>query len=122
MDKIQEAKHKKRKLRTKQLIELGGLVVKANLDNLKSNTLYGALLTLKQSLCDDITIKNHWSQIGRNHFDLEEEEEPIKVKFHEEPTIDIKTTLRTFGLKFNPFAKEWYGYQIDIIALKNILK
>jgi hypothetical protein len=34
-------------MRTRHLIEIGGLVVKAGLDHLPANTLYGALISLK---------------------------------------------------------------------------
>ena len=40
-------KLKERKMRTRHLIEVGGLVAKAGLDYLPVNTLYGALLTMK---------------------------------------------------------------------------
>jgi hypothetical protein len=41
-------KLKERKMRTRSLIEKGGLVTKAGLDHLPNNALYGALLSLKK--------------------------------------------------------------------------
>ncbi|MGN6670230.1 MAG: conjugal transfer protein TraD [Candidatus Nucleicultricaceae bacterium] len=41
-----------RKTRTRRLIELGGLVAKAGLEDLESNTLLGGLLNLKQLVAD----------------------------------------------------------------------
>jgi hypothetical protein len=43
-------KLKERKMRTRHLIETGGLIVKAELDYLPINTLYGALLSIATSL------------------------------------------------------------------------
>lgn len=40
-------KIKERKARTRRLIEMGGLIAKAKLDNLSSNSLFGALVSLK---------------------------------------------------------------------------
>ena len=48
---------KERKLRTRRLIEMGGLVVKAKLDHLPTNTLFGALLTNFESLAKDSNIQ-----------------------------------------------------------------
>jgi hypothetical protein len=36
-------KLKERKMRTRHLIEMGGLLIKANLDHLQINTLYAAI-------------------------------------------------------------------------------
>lgn len=119
--KNEDQKKLKRKARTQKLIELGGLVAKAKLDNLKSNTLYGALLTLKYSLSNDLNVKDKWTEIGRNQFDLEEKEKPMKIQFDTEPDKDTKICLRSFGLKFDPFGKEWYGHRINIISLQEKL-
>ena len=50
-------KMKERKMRTRHLIEMGGLIVKAELDHLPTNTLYGSLLSLKNSLTNQSTFK-----------------------------------------------------------------
>ncbi|XVN43616.1 MAG: conjugal transfer protein TraD [Candidatus Rickettsia vulgarisii] len=62
--KIQE-----RKARTRRLIEIGGLVVKAKLDDLPSNSLFGALISLKKELIQHPNVQDQWTQIGKNIFD-----------------------------------------------------
>ncbi|WP_410526116.1 conjugal transfer protein TraD [Rickettsia endosymbiont of Gonocerus acuteangulatus] len=62
--KIQE-----RKIRTRHLIEMGGLVVKAKLDDLPTNSLLGAFVSLKEELIQHPSIQNQWTKIGKNAFD-----------------------------------------------------
>ncbi|MCC8461601.1 MAG: conjugal transfer protein TraD [Rickettsia endosymbiont of Ecitomorpha arachnoides] len=62
--KIQE-----RKARTRHLISMGGLVVKAKLDCLPTNSLLGALLSLQHELTSHPNIQNQWTQTGKNAFD-----------------------------------------------------
>lgn len=55
---IQERKH-----RTRRLIELGGLISKAQLENWNSNALLGALLSVKERE-QDTSQMNVWSHKG----------------------------------------------------------
>jgi hypothetical protein len=66
----------KRRERTRQLIELGGLVVKAGLVELTDDdraTLYGALLTVAAKLrgeeCEQALVL--WKRKGRRAFEME---------------------------------------------------
>ncbi|WP_342272503.1 conjugal transfer protein TraD [Candidatus Tisiphia endosymbiont of Parasteatoda lunata] len=67
----EEAKLKiiERKVRTRRLIELGGLIAKAKLDDLPTNSLFGALVSLKNELTESPHIKNQWTKIGKDIFD-----------------------------------------------------
>ncbi|MCC8406642.1 MAG: conjugal transfer protein TraD [Rickettsia endosymbiont of Sceptobius lativentris] len=58
-----------RKARTRHLIEIGGLVVKAKLDYLPTNSLLGAFVSLKEKLIQYPSIQDHWTKIGINIFD-----------------------------------------------------
>ncbi|CAK6517680.1 conjugal transfer protein TraD [Rickettsia helvetica] len=62
-------KIKERKARTHHLIEMGGLVVKATLDCLPANSLLGALISLQNTLIQQPTIQDQWTQMGKNAFD-----------------------------------------------------
>ena len=55
-------KLKESKARTRHLIEIGGLVTKAGLDDLPTNTLYGALLSLSDELKSNDSIRSAWTQ------------------------------------------------------------
>lgn len=68
----------KRRERTRQLIELGGLVVKAGLVNLTDDdraTLYGAFLTVAAKLQDDerANALALWQRKGKRAFESEAE-------------------------------------------------
>ncbi|MEO9132624.1 MAG: conjugal transfer protein TraD [Sphingomonas sp.] len=68
----------KRRERTRHLIELGGLVVKAGLVDLAdddSATLYGALLTVADKLRSDErgNARALWQRKGKRAFEVEQE-------------------------------------------------
>ncbi|KJV73723.1 conjugative transfer protein [Orientia tsutsugamushi] len=66
MDEV-NLKIKERKMRTRRLIEMGGLVAKAKLDH----TLFGAIVSLKETLTQHPNVQNHWTTIGKDIFDKE---------------------------------------------------
>ncbi|WP_410526175.1 conjugal transfer protein TraD [Rickettsia endosymbiont of Seladonia tumulorum] len=53
-------------------MEIGGLVVKAKLDDLPTNSLLGAFVSLKEKLIQNPNIQDHWTKIGKNIFDNHE--------------------------------------------------
>jgi hypothetical protein len=65
----QEAKLKAdgRKARTRQLIQAGGLIDKADLLELDPNALYGALLSLRDGAGDPEQVR-HWAVLGGRTF------------------------------------------------------
>ena len=116
-------KLKERKARTRHLIEIGGLIVKADLDYLPTNTLYGALLSLSTSLKQNPSIQDTWTEIGKDQFDREDRQtSPVILTFPEEPIKEIKDKVRSLGLRFNRFRSEWYGNVTNLDELKNSLQ
>lgn len=115
-----------RKLRTRRLIELGGLVVKAELDQLNNNTLLGAFLSLKHESAQ-IDKVNLWTEQGATAFKksksnhTQEEKVPLVITFVSEPTHETKSHLRDLKFKWNPFRKEWYGYGLES-ELNNLVR
>ena len=115
-------KIKERKMRTRSLIEKGGLITKAGLDHLPSNALYGALLSLKKDLDDNENLLAGWIVKGNAAFNTEKKDTtPVILKFPEEPNSDIRTFVRSHGLRFNSFRQEWYGNAYRIEELKTSL-
>ncbi|MFU7500851.1 MAG: conjugal transfer protein TraD [Candidatus Tisiphia sp.] len=113
-------KLKERKMRTRHLIEMGGLIVKAELDHLPTNTLYGSLLSLKDSLTSQSNIKDQWTKIGKTSFDQEQQQKTaVILKLEEKPSLEIRTHIRSHSLKWNHLRNEWYGYVLDVQALKD---
>ncbi len=43
------------------------------------------------------------------------------LKFEQEPSNDIRKTIRDYGLRWNKLRKEWYGYCDNVNSLKNDL-
>ena len=115
-------KLKERKMRTRSLIEKGGLITKAGLDYLPSNALYGALLSLKKDLDDNENLLAGWIIKGNAAFNTETKDTiAVILKFPEEPNSDIRAFVRSHGLRFNSFRQEWYGNAYRIEELKTSL-
>jgi hypothetical protein len=115
-------KLKERKMRTRHLIEVGGLVTKAGLDYLSTNTLYGALLSIATSLETNQVIKDEWTKIGKTKLDQEQtNKNAVILKFAQEPSSEIRKVIKNHSLKWNKLRQEWYGYVFNINALKNDL-
>ncbi len=124
----QKLKTLERKQRTRRLIELGGLIVKADLDALNNNSLLGALLSLKQQMTNNETIIHKWTEQGAKAFEASDRNEgaetdtlPLVITFKTEPPRELKSQLRDLNFKWNPFRKEWYGYG-NLHELKSIIK
>jgi hypothetical protein len=111
----QEAKLKdaERKVRTRRLIQAGGLVDKAGLLDLESNALYGALLSLRDGLGDPQQVA-HWAALGGRAFAREAEleddgKEAIILAFPAPLSRDTTTALRAAGFRFNKLLQHWEG-------------
>jgi Conjugal transfer protein TraD len=66
-------KDAERRARTRQLIELGGIVMKSGLADMPANELLGALLDAA-SRADQPGIRNNWSVRGGRAFQHEKEQ------------------------------------------------
>ena len=112
-------KLKERKTRTRHLIEIGGLVTKAGLNDLPTNTLYGALLFLSNELKNNDSIRSAWTIKGNSAFNKEKQDsKPVILSFASEPIKEVRDTIRSLGFRFNKFRKEWYGNVKDMEELK----
>ena len=112
-------KLKERKARTRYLIEMGGLVTKAGLDVLPKNALYGALLSIKENLDTNENLISDCIVKGNSAFNKEKQDsKPVILSFASEPEKETRDTIRSLGLKFNRFRKEWYGNVKDMEKLK----
>ena len=87
---------KEQKMRTRHLIEIGGLVVKAGLESLPTNTLYGALISLNDELKNNDSIRSAWTIKGNAAFNKEKKDKtPAILKFETEPNSDIRDFIRS---------------------------
>jgi hypothetical protein len=124
----QKLKTLERKQRTRRLIELGGLIVKAELEELNNNTLLGALLSLKHNMTRNEAILSEWTEQGAKAFESLDQNQstgtdttPVVITFKSEPPRELKSQLRDLNFKWNPFRKEWYGYG-NLHELKSLIK
>jgi len=116
-----------RKKRTRRLIEIGGLAAKANLEDWDTNALLGAFLFLKEKESDKKQMEA-WAYKGGAAFAAEKAKSlssrkrgsPVIVKFETRPTDEIRTSLKSLGLKWNALRQEWEGYA-QISKLKEFL-
>ena len=111
-----------RKMRTRHLIELGGLVTKANLDHLPTSTLYGALLSIADSLETNSAVKDEWTKLGKTKLTQETQSKTALIlKFEQQPSGEIRQFIRNHGLKWNKYRQEWYGEVVNVDSLKKDL-
>ena len=116
-------KLKERKMRTRKLIELGGLIAKARLDHIDTNTLYGALLSLADAAKQNDNMIRVWTEAGKHA--LEQEQAlftAVIVKFSEQPNESVRKKIRLIGLRWNSFRGEWYGNISNLDELKSTIE
>lgn len=113
---------KEQKMRTRHLIEIGGLVVKAGIDHLPTNTLYGALISLNDELKNNDSIRAAWTIKGNSALNKEKKDKaPVILKLETEPNNDIRDFIRSCGLHYNRFRGEWCGMVTNLKHLKSEL-
>ena len=115
-----------RKQRTRRLIELGGLVMKAHLDTWPTNTLFGAFLSLKDKE-NNQQQRAAWTFNGRIHFITDKklspraEKVPLSMTFTTSPSEDLCNALKVLGFTWNAQQQRWEGYG-DPTELHNLLE
>ena len=63
-----------------------------------------------------------WIVKGNAAFNTEKKDTtPVILKFPEEPNKDIRDFIRSHGLRFNSFRKEWCGNTKSLEELKKSL-
>ena len=106
----QEAKLKDagRKVRTRRLIEAGGLIEKTGLLDLEPNALYGALLSLRDGASDKDQV-GKWTALGGRSFARDEGKEPVVLTFPNALPKEATAPLRAAGFHFNKVLQHWEG-------------
>src|SRR6478735_5828108 len=102
-----------RRVRTRRLIEAGGLIDKAGLLDLDSNALYGALLSLRDGAEDKDQIAR-WAALGGRAFAREArlrdtDKKPVLLSFPGPLAKDATTALRQAGFRFSKVMRHWEG-------------
>ena len=97
------------KERTRRLIEIGGLAVKAGIDTIPSAALYDRFLAIAIDAKDEKTVAL-WERAGSRHFQEEEDTRVVVVaRFANKIEPDLAASLRALGFRWNRFLKQWEG-------------
>ena len=99
---------KERKIKLKKVLELGDLIIKAGLENMESETLFGALLEIKDQSANPNTVKK-WTANGSEWIKLDQQKRLI-VSIKTETSENIREILKARKFRWNAFRQEWYGF------------
>jgi len=98
-----------KKERTRRLIELGGLAVKAGIDELPPTALYACFMHIAKEAKNPDTL-TRWERIGSKHFQEEEDMRVIAIaRFPDKVEPELAAALRSAGFRWNRFLKQWEG-------------
>ena len=98
-----------RKQRTRHLIEIGGLAVKAGIDELPPAALYDRFMAIAAEASDKKAVAS-WERAGSRHFQTEEDSRIVAVaKFASKIEPELAASLRSVGFRWNRYLKQWEG-------------
>jgi hypothetical protein len=98
-----------RKERTRRLIEIGGLAVKAGIDQLPPAALYDRFMAIAAEATDKKSVAS-WERSGSRHFQAEEDSRVVAVaKFLGKIEPELAASLRSVGFRWNRYLKQWEG-------------
>ena len=101
-------KEKRRKTENARKYKLGGMVVKAGLDSLGDEEIIGLLFKQKDTLAENVSVKQEWRDRS-----IEASKKPEKVgiivKFTDKPDAEITKKLKAEKLRWNRITKHWEG-------------
>jgi hypothetical protein len=95
----------------KKLIALGNLVVKAKIDHLNNEYLFGAFIEIAEYSKNPENL-NRWKENRKNICTQNPEFKKNKITISFKKTIDpsLKIQLKNLGFKWNKFSGEYYGF------------
>lgn len=109
--KEQKLKEREKKHLFNQLIGIGKLASKANIDNLEKMALLGAFIEISQKKNEQLILEN-WSKIAEEFLKYIDQNNAVSlsVKFPSPPDKIILDKLKELKFKWNRFRKEFYGF------------
>lgn len=98
-----------RKQRSQHLIALGGLAVKAGIDELPVPALYACFLRIAAEARDKAAVAK-WAREGSRYFQAEEDARVVAIaRFPDKIAPEVAASLRAVGFRWNRFLKQWEG-------------
>ena len=102
-------KDRQRAERTRQLIELGGLIAKAGIDGLPASALYACFLRIAEEAKDKSKVA-FWEREGGRHFQTDGDAREIAVaRFQGKVETGLAASLRALGFRWNRLLGQWEG-------------
>lgn len=120
-EKILRDKEKKKEVL--KLQEIGRLAKLANITHLNEQVLFGAFIEIAKKTSDQNQIVL-WKKIASDVPQGNQNNENTKIyaiSFKEDPSLEIKESLKNMNFKWNKFRKEFYG-SANLETLKVLLK
>lgn len=100
-------KLKNRKAQIRRWIEIGNISSKFGLDKLDDLALRGAFAEIQEKAKHSPTLEN-WRQRAQSQQNLDQLK--LLIIFSEEPSENLKKSLKEKQFRWNSWRKEWYGY------------
>ena len=98
-----------KKERTRRLIDIGGLAVKAGIDELPATALYACFMHIAKEAQNPDTV-TRWERAGSRFFQEEEDLRVVAVaRFLDKVEPEVAAALRSAGFRWNRFLKQWEG-------------
>ena len=122
-------KQKEKKFNERRVIEFGSIVNRLELD-IDVDVFLGAMLYVKELVESDGNIKDKWregaSKYKNNLAMLKNQKRGVILKIEESVLHgnfdeSCEREIRSFGLKWNSFRREWGGYVTDYEGLVEYL-
>ena len=102
-------KDRQRAERTRQLIELGGLIAKAGIDGLPPGALYACFLRIAEEAKDKSKVAV-WEREGSPHFRADGDAREIAIaRFPSKVETGLAASLRNLGFRWNRLLGQWEG-------------
>jgi hypothetical protein len=100
-------KLKNRKAQIRRWIEIGNISSKFDLDKLDDLALQGAFAEIQEKSKHSPTLEN-WRQQAKSLQDVDQSK--LLIIFTDEPSENLKKSLKEKQFRWNSWRKEWYGY------------
>lgn len=126
-------REEQKKFNQRRLIEFGSIINRLELD-IDTEVFLGAMLYIKRLIEDDSSIKDKWISDAKEYKNnlsvLKKQKRGIILRIdydvdkminYEDNDKNYEESLRGYGLKWNSFRREWYGYVSDYDALREYL-
>ena len=104
-------KLREQKEKNKGIYQIGRIAKKASLLDMDREALLGAFLEISERSKNQKDVER-WKEQAQSYSNesSERQMDSVVVSFAGDPSNEAKKLIKDFGLKWNRFRNEWYGY------------